>query len=55
MGQEFRGKYRASEALLWVGHGVTDWLAIEFKAAVIKGDSARNRVTNSVNPVKESL
>lgn len=33
--QDFRGKYRASEGLLWIGYGLTDWLAIELEAAVI--------------------
>jgi hypothetical protein len=33
--QDFRGKYRASEGLLFVGYGLTDWLAIELEAAII--------------------
>lgn len=33
--QDFRGKYRASEGLLWFGYGITDWLAVELEAAVI--------------------
>jgi hypothetical protein len=33
--QDFRGKYRASEGLLFLGYGLTDWLAIELEAAVI--------------------
>jgi hypothetical protein len=33
--QDFRGKYRASEGLLFVGYGLTDWLAVELEAAVI--------------------
>lgn len=33
--QDFRGKYRASEGLLWIGYGLTDWLAVELEAAVI--------------------
>ena len=33
--QDFRGKYRASEGLLWIGYGFTDWLAVEVEAAVI--------------------
>jgi hypothetical protein len=33
--QDFRGKYRASEGLLWIGYGLTDWLAVEFEAAGI--------------------
>ncbi len=33
--QDFRGKYRASEGLLFLAYGLTDWLAIEVEAAVI--------------------
>lgn len=33
--EDFRGKYRASEGLLFLGYGLTDWLAIELEAAVI--------------------
>lgn len=35
LNQDFRGKYRASEGLLWIGYGLTDWLAVEFEAAGI--------------------
>ena len=34
--QDFRGKYRASEGLIFLGYGVTDRLAVEFEAAIIK-------------------
>lgn len=34
--QDFRGKYRASEALLMVAYGFTDRLAVEFEVAHIK-------------------
>ncbi len=34
--QDFRGKYRAAEGLIFIGYGLTDWLAIELEAAVIK-------------------
>lgn len=33
--EDFRGRYRASEGLLFVGYGFTDRLAIELEAAVI--------------------
>ena len=33
--QDYRGKYRASEGLLFIGYGLTDWLAVEVEAAVI--------------------
>lgn len=31
--QDLRGRYRANEVLLFVGYGVTDWLALELEAA----------------------
>jgi hypothetical protein len=34
--EDFRGKYRANEGLIFVGYGITDWLAVEFEAAIIK-------------------
>jgi hypothetical protein len=33
--EDFRGRYRASEGLLFVGYGLTDWLAVELEAAYI--------------------
>jgi len=33
--QDFRGKYRATEALIFLGYGVSDRLAVEFEAAMI--------------------
>jgi hypothetical protein len=33
--RDFRGKYRASEGLIFLGYGVSERLAIEFEAAVI--------------------
>jgi hypothetical protein len=33
--QDYRGKYRASEGLIFLGYGLTDWLAVELEAAVI--------------------
>ena len=34
--QDFRGKYRAAEGLIFIGYGLTDWLMIELEAAIIK-------------------
>lgn len=34
-GQDFRGRYHASEGLLWFGYGIAPDLALEFEAAVI--------------------
>jgi hypothetical protein len=33
--EDFRGKYRASEGLLFMGYGFTDWFAVEAEVAVI--------------------
>lgn len=33
--RDLRGRYRASEGLLFLGLGLTDWLAVELEAAVI--------------------
>jgi hypothetical protein len=33
--QDYRGRYRASEGLLFVAYGLSDWLAVELEAAVI--------------------
>jgi len=33
--QDFEGKYRASEGLVFLGYGLTDWLAVELEAAYI--------------------
>jgi hypothetical protein len=33
--EDFRGKFRASEGLIFIGYGVSDRLAVEFEAAVI--------------------
>lgn len=34
--KDFRGKYRAFESLVYLGYGVTDWLAFELEASAIK-------------------
>ncbi|HEV8357072.1 MAG TPA: hypothetical protein VGQ17_09950 [Gemmatimonadales bacterium] len=33
--RDFRGRYRATEGLLFLGYGLNDWLAVELEAAVI--------------------
>ncbi|MDH4036485.1 MAG: hypothetical protein OEX18_01020 [Candidatus Krumholzibacteria bacterium] len=32
--EDFRGKYRANEFLLYFGYGISDWLMVEFEAAL---------------------
>ena len=36
LGQDFRGRYRATEGLLFAAYGLTDWLSVEVEAAVIR-------------------
>jgi hypothetical protein len=54
--QEFRGKYRASEGLIFVGYGITHWLAAEFELAVITAslEKALEDPSNLPPKLKES-
>ncbi len=36
LNQDFNGRFRSSEALIFVAYGVTDWLALEFEAAYLE-------------------
>ena len=40
--QDFRGRHRAYEGLIFLGYGLTDWLAVEFETAVIKATLRRS-------------
>jgi hypothetical protein len=48
--QDFRGKYRASEGLIFIGYGLTDWLAVEFEAAVITATLEKSPSDTSQTP-----
>jgi hypothetical protein len=54
--QDFRGKYRAYEGLIFLGYGITDWFAIEFEAAVIsaKLEKAIDDPSNLPGKIEES-
>ncbi len=54
--QDYRGRYRASEGLLWLGYGLTPDLALEFEAAVISARLEKSPQDISTMPavVKES-
>jgi len=54
--EDFRGKYRASEGLIFLGYGLTDWLAWELEAAVITGKLEKSSDDPSDMPesIKES-
>lgn len=40
--EDFRGRYRASEALIFLGYGISERLAVEFEAAVITARQDRS-------------
>jgi len=48
--QDYRGRYRASEGLLYLGYGVTDDLALEFEAAVIRATLEKSPEDASAMP-----
>lgn len=50
--RDFRGKYRAYEGLLFLGYGLTDWLAVELEAAVIDATQETSPDDFSRTPVK---
>jgi hypothetical protein len=50
--QDLKGRYHANEALLFVGYGVTDRLAIEFEAAVISATFERDPTDSFGTPAR---
>jgi hypothetical protein len=50
--QDFRGKYRASEGLIFLGYGISDRLALEFEAAVIEARLDKSPSDPSNMPVR---
>jgi len=50
--QDFRGKYRASEGLLFLGYGLTDRVALEIEAAVIHASLTKSPDDPSPMPPK---
>jgi hypothetical protein len=49
---DFRGKYRASEGLIFLGYGITRNLAIEMEAAVITAELEKSPSDPSAMPAK---
>jgi len=49
---DFRGKYRASEGLIFLGYGITRNLAIELEAAVISAELEKSPADPSPLPAK---
>ena len=54
--QPFRGRYRANEALLFIGYGISDRFAVEFEAGGIaaKFNKSANDLTALPAEIKES-
>jgi hypothetical protein len=50
--QDFRGRYRASEGLIFVGYGITNNLVLEFEAAAIKASQERSPSDPTAMPPK---
>lgn len=50
--QDFKGRYRANEGLIFLGYGVTDRLAIEFEAAVISATFDKDPADASGTPAR---
>jgi hypothetical protein len=49
---DFRGKFRSSAAQIFVGYGVTDWLALEFEAGYLKATLEKSALDPFPVPVK---
>lgn len=49
---DLRSKYRDSEGLIFIGYGLTDWLALEFEAAFIRATLEKSPSDNSTTPAK---
>lgn len=51
--EDHRGRYRAAEGLVFVGYGLTDWLAVEFEAAVI--DASLEKASDDPSTMPERI
>jgi len=54
--QDYRGRFRSTEGLLFVAYGVTDWLALEFEASRIHArlDKAPDDTSAMPSRIEES-
>lgn len=54
--QDFLGKFRAAEGLVFLSYGVTDWLAVEVEGAVIRAtlEKAHDDTSTTPDKIKES-
>jgi len=51
--EDFRGKYTASEALFYIGYGISEWVMVEFEAAFI--DATQWKAGNDPSNMPEKL
>ena len=52
LNQDFRGRYRAHEGLIFLGYGITEQLAVEFEAAIISATQYKSNDDPSDMPDK---
>jgi hypothetical protein len=54
--EDLRGRYRASEGLIFLSYGITDWLAVEFEAAIIDAslETAPDDTSGAPDRIEES-
>lgn len=50
--QDFRGRYRANEGLIFIGYGISDRLAAEFEAGVIEARLDKSDKDTSAAPAR---
>jgi hypothetical protein len=50
--QDFRGRYRANEGLIFLGYGISDRVAVEFEAAYIAAELTKSKDDTSAMPPK---
>lgn len=48
--EDFRGRYRSSEALVFVAYGLTEWLAVEFETARLHATLDKSPSDSSATP-----
>lgn len=52
LNEDFRARFRSSEGALFLGYGVTDWLALEFEVRVITATFEKSPLDPSATPAK---
>jgi hypothetical protein len=56
LNQDFRGRFHSSESLIFVGYGITDWLAVELEGGHLNATLDKSPLDPSATPsrIKES-